>query len=328
VDIAIAGTELDAAGVEAVVRERIEELGLELHATRAGEFDLQEIVRARPDPTALARVWIDLTAPDRISVIIADGPAESMLVRQLLRAGASDEVLREAVGHVVASAADALSHGAMIGISPDRALAEVLPRPPPPSVDLPRVALPVPVPPGPRSSSVAIEPGIFYELEGYARGELAQGPAIGLSVSKRVGRWSYGGSLWAQFRLPIEVAGPISLTLSPAGAFRAMGIAEYSVSRTVGIRPAAGFGADLFRYSPQAGSVSGAALSSGEILADPILSGAAFLLFKLSVGTVLAGPLLDVSLSPRRYELEHGGTAQVLLQPWTIRPGFSVGFAR
>jgi hypothetical protein len=328
VDVAIAGAEPEASSVETVVRERIEELGMELRATRLGGFDLQVIVRSRPDPTALAHVWIDLTGPDRISVIIADGPATSMLVRQLLRAGASDEVLREAVGHVVASAADALSHGAVIGIAPDRALAEILPRPPPPSIEPPPASAPPPLTKVPPGSSVVLEPGIFYEVVGYAHGELAQGPAIALSVARRAGRWSIGGWLWAQFRLPIAVSGSVGLTLSPAGAFRAMGIAEYALTRTLSLRPAAGLGADVFSESPQAGSASGAALSTGEILADPILSGAMFLLFRLGVGTILMGPVVDASFSPRRYVVDHGGTSQVLLQPWTFRPGLAVGFSR
>jgi hypothetical protein len=313
VDLVIAGKDPDEPAVEAVVRERLSELELEVRTTHAEVFDAEEAIRSRPDPTSLAHVWIDLTPADQVSIFVSDGPSESMLVRRLPRAGASDEMLRETVGHVVASAADALSHGAVIGISRSSLLEEVAP---------PR-QLSTPPKPGAR-----FEPGVFYEVERYGPGELAQGPAIELAADVRVGRGTYGAWVSAQFRLPMEVAGPVSLDLGAAGAFRAMGFAALTLTRSLTIRPAAGLGVDLFRYSPRAGSALGGAPSPAADVAEPIASLATVLVWSHPALSVFAGPTVDAGLAPRRYIVEIGGIPQVLFQPGVLRPGLVVGLSR
>jgi hypothetical protein len=325
--IDLAGEPSGASAVESILRERLAQSGLDVRFASIEAVDPAAVVTpvgAQDDE--LARIWIDLRAPERITLYLVDGKRERVLVRHFARHD-NPEVAREELGHVVELALVALRAGERIGIGREAARAELVPAaaapppvPPPPFVPAER---PQPAPPAPRATT-NLSAGAFYEAEAYAAGpELWSGPGlVGELRRKRPGaKLGYGALLSAQYRLPsrAEAAAASSMRFE-GGAVHALAVGSLALSRPAELSLGLGGGLDLVHAEARGGGLSEVRFADGSLRALPNLRALARWEYAVPSLRVFLGVGVDVPLQSARYLLARPGESVVLFEAWSARP--------
>lgn len=307
VDVVIVAAEPDARAMRAVVDELIARLRVDATVTFANTLNPDEVITPRRGAEArLARAWVDLSKSERATIYLADRDWARVLVRHVPTMAGHEELAREAIGHILETAVDALAHGAHIGIEP--APASSIPRSPvaPPHWEL----------------------GAAYEGEVYAPGVLTDGPAASLYVGSSRGAVRPGGWLIAQYRLPLTFdSAPIGVRLD-GGGLRALATIEVEVGKGTTLRFGVGPGVDLERMTPrlegrpgtQPGSDQTFALFIGRVSGALVASLSSHLVFSLAASC-------DIDPSGTRYSASVDGVDQTVLAPWGVRPALSLGLA-
>ncbi len=324
VDVAIAADdEADRQAMKAVVDELIARLQLAATVTFVSSVDAADVItpQAGVEPR-IARAWIDLSRPERATLYLVDRRWERVLIRHVEKMRGHGELAREAIGHILETAVDALEHGGRIGIEPD----EVRSR----REDAP----PEPRPPGP-AAPFAVGPripprwelGALYEGEVYApRGLVANGPEAAFYIGAPRGAVRPGAWLTVQYRLPIIVdTAPIGVRLDGA-AIRTLATLDVAVDARLSIRFGVGAGVDAMRMTPRLESKQGATLSKDQdfVLVVARASAGGVWWVARHLGVVLTVSC-DVDPSGTRYAAVVDGAESTVLSPWPVRPALSLG---
>jgi hypothetical protein len=307
VDVAIAAEdEADGQAMKAVVAELLARLQLAATVTFVSSVDAADVItpQAGVEPR-IARAWIDLSRPERATLYLVDRGWERVLIRHVEKMPGHGELAREAIGHILETAVDALEHGGRIGIEPDPA---------------------TPFAAGPRIPS-RWELGALYEGEVYGpRGLVANGPEAAFYIGARRGAVRPGAWLTVQYRLPIFVdTAPIGVRLDGA-ALRALATLDVAVDARLSVRFGVGAGIDAIRMTPRLESKQGATLSKDEdfalVVARASAGGVWWVARDLGVVLTLS---CDVDPSGTRYAAVVGGAESTVLSPWPVRPALSLG---
>jgi hypothetical protein len=334
VDVAIAASDAEAPQMQSVVEELLARLSMTVNVTRVERVDAAEVVNPHAGPPRLARVWLDLTRPDRATLYLVSSDWQRILVRHLPKVAGHDELAREQLGHIVETAIDALAHGASLGVTREDASRElgIVPARPPslvPAPPSPRVDRAVSPPPSPASPAPALrlEPGLIYDAQLFAGGpNVAHGPALSLFVGSSGAGVRFGGWLTAQYRLPLEQDGmPLGMRIE-SGSLRLLASIDVPVRDVLIWRFAAGGGADYVHVVPVA--VPGAAAATNDLPDQVIFVARAVVASRVALGSsvaLLAGLSCDFDPNETRYLVAHGSSPEVVLQPWPVRPSVFAG---
>jgi|HubBroStandDraft_6_1064221.scaffolds.fasta_scaffold259527_2 hypothetical protein len=309
VDVVIVAAEPDAEAMRAVVDELMARLRIAATVTFAKTLKPDEIITPQRGADArLARAWVDLSTPERATIYLVDRDWARVLVRHVQTMGGHEELAREAIGHILETAVDALAHGARIGIANEQPPTNATPdsRIPPPHWEL----------------------GAAYEGEVYAPGLLADGPVASFYVGSSRGAVRPGGWLIAQYRLPLTFdSAPLGVRLDGGGA-RALATMDVVLGTRAALRFGVGPGVDVVRMTPrlegrpgtQLGSDQTFALFIGRVSAAVVASLSTHLDFSLTASC-------DIDPSGTRYSASVDGADQTVFSPWAVRPALSVGWA-
>jgi hypothetical protein len=321
VDVVIAAEDAAALSMREIVVELIARLRLVAAVTFAPAVNPGELItpRAGAEPR-VARVWVDLSKPDRATLYLVDREWERILIRHVRKMPGHEELAREAIGHILETAVDALAHGARIGITREEARAEI---------EKSSAALEPASPAAPREADqgARFEFGALYEAEVFAQnGVIAHGPVGGIYAGAARGTVRPGGWLTLQYRFPVVVeAAPLGVRLETFTA-RALATIDLALGGDLGVRFGAGPGVDVLHTSPRLEGSPGTMLRNSEDFAVVVarVSGVFFWSLTRNVAIAL---MVSCDLDPTgsRYVALVDGVATPVLSPWPVRPAFSLG---
>jgi hypothetical protein len=321
VDVVIAPDDASAPAMRAVVVELIARLHLAANVTFAPSVNAVEVItpRAAAEPR-VARAWIDLSKPERATLYLVDSNWERILVRHVRNMPGHEELAREAIGHILETAVDALEHGARIGVTREEARAEIENAP------LPVAPVPAPAPPqaGPRPR---LEFGAMYEAELYGQGGIiANGPTGTFHVGAPRGRLRPGGLLTFQYRLPVIVdTAPLGVRLDGVTG-RALATIDVVVGPQLALRFGAGAGVDVMQMTPRREGSPGTVPGTDEDFTIVVARVSSGVLWTFSANLALALVLsCDLDPSGTRYVAVVQGVTGAVLSPWPVRPALSLG---
>jgi hypothetical protein len=333
VDVVVVGSEAEAKPMRAVAEELLSRLGVDEAITFAARVDPAEVInpRAGAEPR-VARAWIDLSRPDRATLYLVDREWERVLIRHLRKTPGHEELAREAMGHILENAVDALLHGARIGVVREEARRELeearSPAPPPDGSAPPSAAVPPEAAtPPPPSQRLGLEWGALYEAELYADGGvITHGPAATLVVGPREGTLRPALWLTLQYRLPLQIdAQPLGVRLD-AGAARALAAVDAEVGKRVALRFGVGGGVDAIHMTPLTESGLQVNRAIDQTFAVVVARSSAGLAYALSPRIAIVSVVsCDLDLSGTRYVSVVDGSPTAALSPWTLRPALSIG---
>jgi len=330
------GPERESGELEKVFVELLGRLNVTLAAVRADAFDVRTVVtpKGQSDEALLARVWIDLRSSREASLYLADRAWERVLIRTVPVQSTDDEVAREQLGHILQAAAETLLAGGLVGRPRDEVQKElgVAPPPPPPPAPLPK---PPPAPPKqepPPEPEASIAPtlwlGAGWELWAFSTPErVTHGPYLRTELEFLDGPWRPGGAVSVAYHLPIVTSDqPIDVRID-ALAIRLRAQLARVLLPELHLRAALGGGIDLVHLDPRSEIVS-AEPSPQRWTRVPVMGtslGIRWLAIpSLAVETALG---LEVTLIDTRYIITVRDQKRLALDPWTVRPGATLGLA-
>jgi hypothetical protein len=322
VDVVIAPDDASAPAMRAVVVELIARLHLAATVTYAPGVNAVEVItpRAEAEPR-VARAWIDLSKPERATLYLVDSDWERILIRHVRNLPGHEELAREAIGHILETAVDAIGHGARIGVTREEARAQIEERA---SAPVPPVLVPPPprAGPGPR-----LEFGAMYEAELFAQAAVvANGPIGTFHVGAPRGRLRPGGWLTLQYRLPVIVDTPPLGVRLEGFTGRALATIDVAVGGQLALRFGAGAGVDMVHMTPRLEGSPGTLLGAEEDFAIVVARVSGGVLWSFSGDLAFALILsCDVDPSGTRYVAVVDGIAGAVLSPWRVRPALSLG---
>lgn len=267
---------------------------------------------ATPDnvPAALAYVWIDVgvARPDRALVYLAGADRQHVLQRTVVLGNGFDEVAREEVSQIVASAVDTLRAGA-----PLRAA----------KVDDVLLTAPAPKP---------RHPWLTLGATGAAErwsDEQSAVPAFGLSAVLGRSSERFQPALWltASYHSTTTTGPAVALALR-GGSLALVALPGIRLGRWTALRAGIGAGLDLLSVKPTLGEGQAVVvrLDPPRWVTAPFARAAARL--DLDLGSALLAFLAvtgDVVLNQDRYVVDHNGTAQAVYESSRFRPAVLVG---
>jgi hypothetical protein len=324
VRLIVLGDAEEAAALRASLGELLGRIAVEL----APADDPNDPPGAAPGGTAVVSAEIDLREPGVALVRLGPGGAVRTVPQRASRA-----VLLEEAALVVYTASESILEGS-----------RTLPAEPPPPAPAPLppavvvVAAPAAPPPavdrGPRGEAGGrartpwiLEGSLLVSSRAFAQDESTV-MGFGLGVRTHVGesRFVPGAWLFGQFYLPFRTsADPIELSTS-VWSVRLEPSVELVRSGAFRLEVALGGGLDVFVTAPVSSNPE-AKLGPHDEHLSPVVSTlvAGSLTTTRTARVVLAGTL-DYDLQPRRYVVAQGELSTVLLEPWKLRPGLTLGF--
>jgi hypothetical protein len=314
--------------LEAVARELLSRLDMNIEVRRVPRIDLTELRRAQaPGERYFARVWIALPASGRARLYLEHGASDRVLVREVAGDPNNPELAREELGHILQTAVDGLKAGEEVGTPRDEALKDV------PVEDTEAARKPLaPAPPAPAPVAASESPnagpshplrfGPRYELSWLGDGaRFEDGPGAVFALALPV-----GFELCAYYRRPLSVDDtPVGVRLQTLSARALVTLQVWRGERT-GLRLGAGAGADFVRVSPlgEAGQdveISGTTwrkLALGRLQVSYAWRAFSFMELELTAGADLDG-------NDTRYVFEQSSGETSVLDPSPLRPFVSLG---
>jgi hypothetical protein len=269
------------------------------------------------------RVWVDATAPSRLTFFVRDEAHDHVLVREL--DGADAEVLRESLFNAVGTALEALLRGEAIGVTREEARVElaVSDVPEPPRDAPPASARRSGAPERPRAGA-RVRVGWVTALA--ASDLVTQGIGAGADATYDAGRFGLALGLEGAFRFPFSVRNePLTLDVE-GGAARGVAAIEKRLSPLVAVRGALGAGAEWYRTLAVLDAASPLLVMPPATRAVFVAHVAFLSRWTLFAGApnLLAGLDLDVDPSGLRFIVDVGGQHVSLLSPYSVRPGLTI----
>jgi hypothetical protein len=313
----------DAAETEQLAQVAAELLGrlsVTVRADRVDRIDTVQIARAAtPDSGYIARVFIDLREPRRVTLWFVDPAHDRILVRQLDRLPGSDEVMREELGHILETSTEGLLSGAEIGLPRAKVIGE--------AKTLPDRGLPSPEP-QPKQQR-ALQFALSYEAQALSReAPVTNGPEASAWLALPMGERALGLWLTGQYRFPIHLQTDAAGARIEGGAWRAMATFDWPIQSRITLRAALGGGVDLTMLQPEATGATTATLASARLLAFAIMRASWGVDLRVSPTlSIGARAAVDIDVSNTRYVFAARDGDAVLMQPFAVRPALAVGIA-
>jgi hypothetical protein len=336
-EIALLGTAIVVEPVRDVLSELLEREGVDAVFTWPQRLNADDIFSAPGSSRAAIAVWIDLlTSPGEARLYFRDAGARRFVVRRVPLRRESEEIAREEIAHIVASAVLALNagNGATLTLTQAREAIKSITTAAPKdddddNDDGSRRAQPEPrrggaSPSGARaaSSTVVWETSASVTAQVLAR-EIPVAPRFDVSfgvVDRSVGAW-----LSAGYQLPATDTGSVGVTLR-AMALRAGLLWDVHHFGAATLRVWAGVGADRVDFQPR-GDDPHVALAPGGEFWTPAGRLAIGVRFGHWEHLALEGAVVgDLSLADVHYDIQDAqGFTQRVLAPLVMRPGASIG---
>jgi hypothetical protein len=326
VDVAIAADdEAEGQAMKAVVDELIARLPLVATVTFVSSVDPAEVITPRAGvERRVARAWIDLSSPERATLYLVDRDWERVLVRHVRKVTGHDELAREAIGHILETAVDALAHGATIGVAREQVGSDEPQAPP----SLPSASLAPGLAPPRAAGPPHGEIGAAVESEMLASDVVATGPAADVYIGADRGRLRLGGWLTLQYRLPVIVnAAPLGVRLDGA-SLRALATVDAPAGKRLAFRFGIGAALDATHMTPRLEGKPDTMVAKDQDFAVLVARVSAGAVTRLSAHLVLTFTVsCDVDPSGTRYVALVQGAETTVLSPWPARPALSLGIA-
>jgi hypothetical protein len=322
--LSVAAPAGEAERLEAVARELLARLDMQIEVRRVPRIDIAELRRALdPGERYFARVWIALSASGRARLYLEHGASDRVLVREVAGDASNPELAREELGHILQTAVDGLKAGEAVGTPRSEALKDV------PAEETVEVAR-EPVAPEPAadaaptraSPSQPLRFGPRYELswlEDSARFEDGPGAVFALALP-------VGFELCAYYRRPLKVEdSPVGVRLHTLSV-RALVTLQAWKGERAGVRVGAGGGADFVRVRPlsepgrnvELSDGTGRNLALGRLQASYAQRAFSFMELELTAG-------VDLDVNDTRYVFQTATGEASVLDPWPVRPFVSLG---
>jgi hypothetical protein len=345
VPVVLVATESEAQALQAVLSELLGGLGTTMETSRVEELDVGAALR-RDDQAleAVARVWIDLSADDEATLLLADGQLERVLIRRVTRVDRSDELVREELGLIVVTAVETLLAGTAVGAPREEVRAELglepdaEPSPPPEPAPAPDPA-PAPVPEAPATPvpEPAAKPGrewrvggaMFYEAQGYAAEEvIVHGPGLSIELDGPKLPLAPGLSFGAQYRIPFERVGEDAGFRLQSLALRLHAYIHLLRQEQFLLRLYGGGAAEILFLEPFLVEGREATLQASRTRVGPMARVALSTQLRLFGDTSLRVDLAaDIDIVGTRYVIQRGEELIPLVEPLRVRPSLSIGLA-
>jgi hypothetical protein len=324
--LSVAAPAGETEALEAVARELLARLDMQIEVRRVPRIDLAELRRAlEPGERYFARVWIALSPEGRARLYLEHGASDRLLVREVAGDASNPELAREELGHILQTAVDGLKAGEEVGAPRSDALKDV------PAEDATAAAREPAAPEPPnetaRARAAPSQPlrfGLRYELSWLGDGaHFEDGPGAVFALALPV-----GFELCAFYRRPLNVEGtPVGVRLQTLAA-RALVTLEVWRGERAGIRLGAGAGADFVHVSPLGEPGEDAELAEetwrnlavARLQAGYAWQAASFLDIELTAG-------MDLDANDTSYVFQQGSGEVRVLDPWPVRPFIALGAA-
>lgn len=327
VELLIAGN--GEEGLEDTVRELLGRLALITESQNVGHVDADDpSFRSTAKPSLLARVGIDLSPRDAVTILIVDGRTGDVAVRRSVKRDASPAVLREEVAHVVESAIDP-----MLAAERDRQNSPP-PPPPPPAPTPPPIASVPPEPdlPPPPPPATAESPLSLDVVTAAGAGSFAPGAGVvaraggGATLVWRRGLRP-GIALAADYVFPFETGDDTASAHVNAFALRAVPSIEVYANHIFAFDLLAGVGLDVLRVEPRTNELPAELLGRTVTRVDPLFTGGINTHLAISGGTSASLMLgADIDTTSREWIVVGGTATAVTFSPSRVRPIAMLGF--
>jgi hypothetical protein len=325
--------------------QRVRAVGSRLHvATRweqRARIDARDVLSDKGvDEGVLARVWLDLSAPERAVLYVANASHDRFLVRVVPVSDGYGELTQESLTTIVESVIDALVAGGQIGVNREEAArkieedvgapvdhaAPVLAASPP--VTEPRA------PPPPRDEGPNKPPStpwsaidVSYRLDVVSDGpSLRHGPQISMTFTGFF-KGSIDAMIWfGGHYSPSSSLGEANEIAVEGGGARAAVGAIGRLGRVFAWQAAVGAGVDAFGVEPRIAPSTGLVGADGFTIAVPVAT--TFVGGVLRPAPWISLPItagLDVDLSGHHFDAELGSERMPLVRPWVAHPFVTVG---
>lgn len=328
VEVVLLGGGKDTGSLVDTVRELLGRLGLvvNVHAVNADD-DAAKVLRG----ASVARIIVDLRGTDE-TVLTVDG-REGGPARRKVRRDPSPPVAREELAHAIQSAIEA-----QLLIDGDRPPPPPVVPPPPPVATVESegpIAVTFPPPPAPHDTKPPPPTHASWGLDvtplggaGLFASEVPPvavfGGEIGFASRRGLGP---SGSIGVRANLPFEAESNSVSAHGSVIALRALGGIEIVRASWIVLGAVGGVGMDVISVDPRSRTLPPNVLGSSSTRVDPILSLAVRVSFPIVSSVALTAMLGgDVDLTARRYVVDVGGTQDVALSPWRVRPTLLLGF--
>ena len=330
------GPERESGELEKVFVELLGRLNVTLSAVRADTFDVRTVVtpKGQTDEALLARVWIDLRSSQQATLYLADRAWERVLIRTVPVQSTDDEVAREQLGHILQAAAETLLAGGLVGRPRDEVQKELGVEPPPPApAPVAKPPPPRPPPTKPRAEPEAnIAPTLWlaggWELWAFSVPErITHGPNLRLDLEFLDGPWRPGGGVSVAYHLPIVTSDqPIDVRIDTL-AIRLRAQLARVLLPELHLRAGLGGGIDLVHLDPR--SETATAEPTPQRWTRVPVMGTSLGIRWLAIPSlaVEAALGLEVTLIDTRYVITIRDQKRLALDPWTFRPGATLGLA-
>jgi hypothetical protein len=317
IQLIVAAEPREAEELRQVAAELLGRLSVTLRTDRVERIDVEDLARPIPPHSEyLARVFIDLRQRNRAVVWFVDPAHDRILMRQVERVPAGEELLREELGHILETSTEGLLSGAEIGLPRASVLLPTKARDMAPPQNKTPLLLPKPL----------VQFAFLYEVQGLSNEVLlTHGPEASgyLALPPRHG--AFGIWLTGQYRFPVHVeTGPVGARIE-GGALRAMLTFDWLRREVITIRGALGGGADILRLDPE--SLGGRVeLADGRVLALAMVRAGLGLEIRIApIVSLWSRVAVDVDATGTRYVFEGREGERLVLNPWTLRPALALG---
>ena len=325
--VTLVGADPAKASVREVVGELLDREGVVVSWASQASFRPQDLLEPAQDrgPAAVA-VWIDLAALGEAHLYFRDVSSQWFVIRTLPLPGGRglDEIAKEEIGHIVASAVVALGTGSGKALTRSEARAVL---------QAPGGQSPTAPPAATRASLPRFALGAWAAAQLFAP-QKATAEFLGLSLVVAPGpRWGQGtGGLGAWLDAGYQIA----------GAYRdnAVGVDIHTVALRAGLlwdiqrlqvvrfRVGLGGGVDHVSYRPQGDSATVDIAAEGRFLVPHVCLWGGVEVRAAEHLALTLRALGDLALARVHYDVgSRDGQRAEVLAPYALRPGLSVGAA-
>jgi hypothetical protein len=329
--LTVAAPAAEAERLEAVTRELLERLSMQVEMRRVDRLDVREMRQALgPAQQYFARVWVALSPAGRARLYLEHGASDRVLVREVAGDTNNPELVREELGHILQTAVEGLKAGEEIGAPRSDALKDVAAEDAAAEAPAEMPASKRALEPPPAATEAAEQKrtsplrfGPRYELSWLGEGHFEDGPGAAFQLALPI-----GFELAGYYRRPLKVvAEPVGVRLHTVSLRGLLTIRVWSTQRS-SLRLGAGAGTDLVHVSPVAEPGQTAQLTGAgwQKLALARLSiSYAQRIFSLMDLELSLG--LDLDFNGTRYVFQRASGELRVLDPSPVRPFLSLGAA-
>lgn len=325
--ISVAAPSVEAERLEAVARELLERLEMQVELRRVERVDVGEIRRRAVGQTYFARVWIAFAQSGRARLYLEHSERDRVLVRDVAADSGNPELVREELGHILQAAIEGLKAGEEIGAPREEALQQVEQEEAPTLAPSPPKLEPDPSPrePSPPRRRKALRFGPRYEAVWLGDGSrFEDGPGAVLGFTEARSR--FGVELAGYYRRPLTIDGsPVGARLQTLALRALAGFDAWRAERGL-FRLTLGVGTDLVRVSPRAVAGANVDVTSSSWL--KLLLGRVGVTYAHELSSFADLELtLGADLDPGRTHYVFRGSSgeSKVFEPWPVRPLLSLG---